>query len=48
MAFLVMVGETVGEGGFEGGGAAGPGMLNLSNSSLVFLHKALPFSFTHF
>lgn len=34
--------------GLEGGGAAGPGMLKLSNSSLVFLHKALPFSFTHF
>lgn len=34
--------------GLEGGGAEGPGMLKLSNSSLVFLHKALPFSFTHF
>ena len=34
--------------GLEGGVAAGPGMLKLSNSSLVFLHKALPFSFTHF
>ena len=34
--------------GLEGGAAVGRGILKLSNSSLVVLRKALPFSFPHF
>lgn len=34
--------------GLEGEGAVGQGMLKLSNASLVFLRKTLPFSLQHF